>query len=101
MVEAVLSVVISLLRVVVKSVVVIIGAVVAGVVALFLFLPQAASANESASAKNIARIFFIAFSLKFFYKGEFIEMQVYFVHSRTLFCIIFACNLWKQKMRFS
>jgi hypothetical protein len=60
--EAVLGVVISLLRVVVTCEAVV-GVVIGAVVPLFLSLPQAQSAKTSASAKNIARIFFITFSL--------------------------------------
>ena len=54
------EVVISLLRVVVFCVEVV-GVVMGAVV--FLLLPQAKSAHTRTSAKNIARIFFISFSL--------------------------------------
>jgi len=62
-VEFVLSVVVSLLRVVVCEAVV--GVVMGAVVPLFLSLPQAANARETASAKNIARNFFIVISSSF------------------------------------
>ena len=61
-VERVPEVVISSLCVVVLCMEVV-GVVMGAVVFLFLFLPQAQSAHDMARTKNIARIFFIIFSL--------------------------------------
>ena len=70
-------------------------AAVGAVVFLFLSLPQAQSAKTSASAKNIAIIFFISFSCEFF-DSEKIGMHAYFVHSAICFCICRRCNLWQK-----